>query len=126
LDYQVVDRATVPDSISEIQEAIRQLAPISDLILTTGGTGISEMDVTPEAVAPLLEKEIPGLGELMRFRGLEKTEYASLSRSLAGALGQCLILCLPGSPKGAVESLEAVSSVLPHAIQLLKGDTEHD
>lgn len=95
-----------------------------DLVVTTGGTGLTPRDVTPQAVRPLLDYEIPGLGELMRQRGLEKTPMSSLSRSLGGVRGGCLVLCVPGSVRGAVESLEAVLPVVPHAIGQLRGRRE--
>jgi molybdenum cofactor synthesis domain-containing protein len=96
-----------------------------DLIVTTGGTGLAPRDVTPEAIRPLLEKEIAGLPELMRLRGLESTDFAALSRSLAGTRGATLILSLPGSPKGATQSLQAVLNILPHAVDILHGKTAH-
>lgn len=92
-----------------------------DLILTNGGTGLAPRDKTPEATREVLEKEVPGLAELMRLKGLEKTPMAALSRGLAGVRGKSLILNLPGSPKGARESLEAVLAVLPHALSLITG-----
>ena len=95
------------------------------LIFTTGGTGVSARDVTPEATRAVLDREIPGFGELMRARGRESTLLASLSRSLAGTRGQVLIVNLPGSPKGAVESLDAIVELVPHVLELLKGRTEH-
>lgn len=123
--WEVTNLLQVPDEPSAIEAALRLCGAHSDLMITTGGTGLSSRDVTPEVVRPLLEKELPGFGELMRLRGLEKTPYAVLSRSLAGTLGQSLVLCLPGSPAGAVESLEAVLPQLRHALGILKGSTEH-
>ena len=119
--------ALVPDEIEDIQQRIRKWCgdPGIDLILTTGGTGLSPRDVTPEAVRPLLDKEAEGLADLMRLRGLEKTEFAALSRSLAGVAAGTLILCLPGSPKGALESLRAVEKLVPHAIDIAQGRTQH-
>ncbi|MDA2935436.1 MogA/MoaB family molybdenum cofactor biosynthesis protein [Acidobacteria bacterium AH-259-D05] len=118
----------LPDELSQIQEQILSLTQDSqeiDLIVTTGGTGLGPRDVTPEAIQPLLEKDVVGLAELMRLRGLESTPFAALSRSVAGTRNQTLILSLPGSPKGATQSLKAVLEVLPHAVDLLKGQTAH-
>lgn len=93
-----------------------------DIILTTGGTGVSPRDVTPEATKSVLDKEIPGFGELMRMKSLEKTPHAVLSRAVAGVRGGTLIVNLPGSPRGAVENLEAVWEALPHAVSKIQGD----
>ncbi len=125
--WTIVDSRMVPDEPEQIRAAT--LASLSvlgvGLVATTGGTGISPRDVTPEAIRPLLDREIPGLGELMRSRGLEKTKFAALSRSLAGSRGSAIVLCLPGSVKGATQSLEAVLPLLPHALELLTGHTAH-
>ena len=125
--WQVTDPTIVPDTREAIRKTILHLTSLKDidLVVTTGGTGVAPRDVTPEAVRPLLEKEIPGIGELMRLRGLEKTDFAAISRSLAGCRHKTLILCLPGNPKGAVESLQAVLHLVPHIVDLLKGKTEH-
>jgi molybdenum cofactor synthesis domain-containing protein len=122
-------------SISEILPDERQMiasrfAELADsgavsLILSTGGTGVAQRDVTPEAVRDAVDREIPGLGELMRLRGLNSTPLASLSRSTAGTRGKALIVSLPGSPKGAVESLDAILELLPHIVGLLHGETGH-
>lgn len=93
-----------------------------DLILTTGGTGVSPRDVTPEATLQVIKRELPGFGELMRRRSLEKTSHAIISRAVAGIRGRTLIINLPGSPKGAVENLEAVWAAVPHTIAKLQGD----
>jgi molybdenum cofactor synthesis domain-containing protein len=96
-----------------------------DLVVTTGGTGLGPRDLTPQATAALVDYEVPGLAELMRSAGRSKTPMAALSRAIAGVRGRTLILNLPGSTRGATESLEAVLPVLPHALQLLRGDTDH-
>lgn len=121
--FQVVAYEIVPDEPPLIKKVIRLWADREglDLILTNGGTGLAPRDKTPEATRELLDKEVPGLAELMRLKGLEKTPMAALSRGLAGVRGKSLILNLPGSPKGARESLEAVLPVLPHALSLITG-----
>jgi molybdopterin adenylyltransferase len=93
-----------------------------DLILTTGGTGVSPRDVTPEATMKVIDRVIPGFGELMRFKSLAKTPSAVISRAIAGIRGRTLIINLPGSPKGAVENLEAVWEAVPHAVAKIQGD----
>ncbi|GAA5338562.1 MogA/MoaB family molybdenum cofactor biosynthesis protein [Thermus antranikianii] len=121
--FEVVAYEIVPDEPPLIKKALRLWADREglDLILTNGGTGLAPRDKTPEATRELLDKEVPGLAELMRLKGLEKTPMAALSRGLAGVRGKSLILNLPGSPKGARESLEAVLPVLPHALNLITG-----
>ena len=94
-------------------------------IFTTGGTGVALRDVTPEATRTVIEREIPGIGELMRTRGRDSTPLAALSRAVAGNRGKVLIVNLPGSPKGAVESLDAIVELVPHVLGLLSGRTEH-
>lgn len=122
----VVDRIdVVPDDADRIAEAIVRGAEVARLVVTTGGTGIAPRDVTPEATMRVCERVIPGFGELMRMRSLEKTPMAPLSRAQAATRGTTLVLNLPGSPKGAVENLEFVLQLIPHALQLLDGDTEH-
>lgn len=126
--WEIARTAVVPDDIESIQRAVLdscQGPEHNDVVVTTGGTGVTLRDVTPEAVRPLLDKEIPGLGELMRLKGLQNTDYAVLSRSMAGSIGQSLVLCLPGSPKGATESLQAVMHLIPHVVDLLHGRTKH-
>ena len=123
--FQVSGVALVPDDAQRIAELLVDRSREHDLVVTTGGTGLGPRDVTPEATRSVLEYEVPGLGELMRSAGLTKTPLAALSRSLAGVRGKTLIVNLPGSVKGATESLEAILPVLGHAVRLLKGETEH-
>ena len=117
----------VPDEAAEISSRLATLADGGQVsaIFTTGGTGLARRDVTPEATRAVVDREIPGFGELMRARGRESTPLASLSRSLAGTRGNVLIVNLPGSPKGAVESLDAIVELVPHVLELLRGQTEH-
>lgn len=127
LGWSVVNRLTLPDEGDHISNALRDLADSGavDVILTTGGTGLAPRDVTPEAARRVADREVPGFGELMRAEGLKATKFAPLSRSAAWTRGTALILNLPGSPKGAVESLVAVAYLVPHAVDLLHGRTEH-
>lgn len=118
-------RVTVPDERPEVSAAIRGAAGSSDLVLTTGGTGFGPRDVTPEATADVLDREAPGLAQVMVAKGLEVTPMAALSRSKAGTVGSALVINLPGSPGGATESLTAVLELLPHALSLLAGHTQH-
>jgi molybdenum cofactor biosynthesis protein B len=123
--FQVSGVALAPDEAGRISEFLVDGSREHDLVVTTGGTGLGPRDVTPEATRSVVKYEVPGLGELMRSAGNRKTPLAALSRSLAGVRGRTLILNLPGSVKGATESLEAVLPVLAHAVQLLRGDTDH-
>jgi molybdenum cofactor synthesis domain-containing protein len=120
-----VERRVVADDAPLIAELLRSAAERYDLILTTGGTGLTPRDVTPQATLAVVDYVVPGLGELMRLEGLRRTPFAALSRSLAGVRGRCLIVNLPGSPKGAGESLEAILPVLPHALETLAGPFDH-
>jgi molybdopterin adenylyltransferase len=124
LGWTVKRTAIVQDDRSLIAKAIMNYCNL-DVVITTGGTGLALRDVTPEAVKMVAEREVPGFGEVMRAEGLKSTKFAPLSRGGAATRGSCLILMLPGSPKGAVESLEAVSHLIPHAVDLLQGRTEH-
>lgn len=121
--FDVPEPEIVPDEKDVIADRLRTLADAAPLVVTTGGTGLAPRDVTPEATRQVIEYEVPGLAELMRAAGFRKTPMAALSRSLAGVRGGSLIVNLPGSVKGATESLEAVVPVLQHACRLLQGDS---
>ena len=122
--WSVTKQAILPDDESAIRAALIEWADGGevDVILTTGGTGFAPRDVTPEATRKVIQREAPGLAEAMRAESLKKTPHAMLSRAVAGIRGQTLIINLPGSPKGAVENLQIVLPVLPHAVQLLTDD----
>ncbi|MFY9792327.1 MAG: MogA/MoaB family molybdenum cofactor biosynthesis protein [Candidatus Sulfotelmatobacter sp.] len=123
--FRVTAKQIVQDDSMQIQNALVHLALEVRLIVTTGGTGIAERDVTPEATEAICERVIDGVAERMRSEGYKKTPFAALSRGVCGVRGRTLILNLPGSPRGAVESLEAVLELIPHALNLLEGKTEH-
>jgi len=127
LGWSVSVMEVVPDEAVEISARLSTLADGGQVaaIFTTGGTGLARRDVTPEATRAVVDREIPGFGEVMRARGRESTPLASLSRSLAGTRGSVLIVNLPGSPKAAVESLDAIVELVPHVLELLRGQTEH-
>jgi molybdopterin adenylyltransferase len=123
--FSVVVREVVSDDPIQIQNLLIRLAREVQFIVTTGGTGIAARDVTPEATVRVCDRLLDGVAERMRSEGAKKTPFAALSRGVCGVRGQALILNLPGSPKGAVESLEAVMGLVPHAIELLSGKTDH-
>ena len=127
LGWEVLAQGIVPDEPAAILLALQQWAARDDLdaIFTTGGTGVAPRDVTPETTRAVIEREVPGLAELMRADGMKHTRRAALSRAVAGTHGTKLILNLPGSPKGAVESLDAVADLLPHVLELLHGNSPH-
>jgi molybdopterin adenylyltransferase len=123
--FQVLARTVVPDDQATIQKTLIEFSKKVRLVVTTGGTGIAPRDVTPEATRAVCEKVLEGLAERMRLEGSKKTPFAALSRGLCGVRGTSVILNVPGNPKAAVESLESVIELLPHALQLLSGDTRH-
>jgi molybdopterin adenylyltransferase len=124
----VVKQTIVPDEQDEIERVLIGLADEAqvDLIVTTGGTGLTPRDVTPEATQAVIEREAPGLAEVLRFEGYHKTPLAALSRGVAGVRGRTLIINLPGSPRAVREGMETLSPILPHAVKMVRGvDTEH-
>ncbi len=123
--FRIAGTAIVPDEQSAIQQAIVRAASEAELVVTTGGTGIAPRDVTPEATRAVCDRLVEGLAERMRIEGSRSTPLAALSRGVCGIRGGALILNLPGSPRAAAESLAAVVDLLPHAIDLLHGNTEH-
>src|SRR5271155_2430542 len=125
LGFRVVAAQVVQDDSMQIQNALVHLALEVPFIVTTGGTGIAPRDVTPEATEAICDRLIDGVGERMRLEGAKKTPFAALSRGVCGVREKTLILNLPGSPSGAVESLEAVMDLIPHALDLLQGQTDH-
>jgi len=125
---QVTAVGVVPDDREQIAEALVQMCEGADVVLAAGGTGLAQRDVTPEATAMVIERQVPGIAEAMRAAGLRSTPHAMLSRGIAGVRGRSLIINLPGSPRGAVESLEAVWDALPHAVAVIRGpvtDEDH-
>ena len=124
-NFSLMGTEIVPDEQPAIQKAILYWVGEAQLVVTTGGTGIAERDVTPEATRAVCNRLLEGVAERMRFEGGKATPLAALSRGVCGVRGKSLVLNLPGSPKGAVESLEAVIDLLPHALQLLNGNTNH-
>jgi len=127
LSWEIVATAVVADEELAIETTLKEWADTgsAELILTTGGTGVAPRDVTPEATRRVLDREIPGLAELMRQKGLEQTKFSVMSRALAGTRKRSLIVNLPGSPRGALFSLQSIESVVPHTIELLHGSTCH-
>jgi molybdenum cofactor synthesis domain-containing protein len=123
--FRITAREVVPDEESAIRDALIRLSVKARFVVTTGGTGIAPRDVTPEATRAVCERLLEGVAERMRSEGAKKTKFAALSRAVCGVRGQAVILNLPGKPAGAVESLEAVIDLIPHALQLLSGNTKH-
>jgi molybdenum cofactor synthesis domain-containing protein len=123
IDADVQQAETIPDEADRISDVLSAWADSGqvDLVVSTGGTGLGPRDVTPEATARIVERPVPGLGEMMRAAGMKHTPMAALSRGVAGVRGRCLIINLPGSPRGVRENLGAVIDVLPHAVENLRG-----
>jgi molybdopterin adenylyltransferase len=125
-NFRVVAREVVADDEGAIREVLVRWSGQVRFVVTTGGTGIAKRDVTPEATRAVCDRLLEGIAERMRAEGAKSTKFAALSRAVCGARGETLILNLPGKPSGAVESLEAVIDLIPHALQILSGNTKHD
>jgi len=123
IDAEVKHYDILPDEKELIKEKLIKYSKEVDLIITTGGTGLSPRDVTPEATLEVIDRQVPGIAEAMRSEGLKKTSRAMLSRAVAGVKGRSLIINLPGSPKAVKENLAVILDVIPHAIEKIKGDT---
>ena len=121
-----VQRAVLPDEREILADVLRASAATHDLIVTTGGTGLTPRDVTPQATRDAIDYDVPGMAEAMRAAGRANTPFADLSRSVVGVIGRALVVNLPGSPKGAMESLTAIEAVLDHALETLAGPFDHD
>jgi molybdenum cofactor synthesis domain-containing protein len=128
MDAEIVDKIFVSDDFEDLRRTLYVLATPGDanLILTTGGTGFAPRDNTPEATRAVIEREAQGLAEAMRLETLKKTPMAMLSRGICGIRGKCLIINLPGSPKAVRECFEVIKPVLPHAVNLISGNTKHN
>jgi molybdenum cofactor synthesis domain-containing protein len=128
LNSQIIAQKVFPDDAEQLAAELRRLADHegAEVILTTGGTGLSPRDVTPEATLAVIDRRVPGMEEAMRAVGLAKTPYAMLSRAVAGVRGHTLIINLPGNPKGVQENLEVILPVLPHAVKLLRAEKVQD
>jgi molybdopterin adenylyltransferase len=125
LPADVVARESVTDDVDKIRAAVRQCTVSADVLVLTGGTGLGPRDVTPQALLPMFDYEVPGMAEAMRHNGLRSTPHAMLSRQVVGVISSCLVLSLPGSPTAVAECLDAVWPALPHALALISGDTRH-
>jgi len=123
---EIYEKLVVTDDLENLVEILEIHSNRADLVITTGGTGFSPRDNTPEATRRVIEREAPGLAEAMRYKTLEKTPFAMLSRGVCGIRGKCLIINLPGSPKGVAECFEVIKPVLRHAIETLSGENTHN
>jgi len=124
INAEIISSDILPDEKAKIKKKLIALCKKADLVLTTGGTGVSPRDVTPDATKEVLDYEIPGIAEAMRMKGLKKTPFAMISRAVAGVRGATLIINLPGSPKAVKENLSVILSVIPHTIEKIKGSTK--
>lgn len=122
--FEVVFKTVIPDEIPEIVSVLRSCSDDANLalVVTTGGTGVSPRDVTPDATLQVIDRAVPGMAEAMRAASLQKTPHAMISRAVVGIRGTTLIVNLPGSPKGAVENLDAILAAIPHAVDKIRGD----
>ena len=128
IEVDIVHEQTVPDEPELISSVLRELADVHrlDVVVTTGGTGPAPRDLTPEATRAVIEREMPGLAEIMRAEGYRKTPLAVMSRGVAGIRGSCLIINLPGNPKAVRDGMEVLAPILGHAVQMIRGiDLEH-
>jgi molybdopterin adenylyltransferase len=125
MDAEIVDKLIVTDDLSDLTETLKTNSERANLIITTGGTGFSQRDNTPEATRAIIEKQADGLAEMMRYETAKINPKAYLSRGVCGIRGKCLIINFPGSPKAVRECFEVIKPVLQHAINLLEGETKH-
>src|SRR5438270_4428709 len=123
--FEIVITRVLPDDVEQIAPALREMAAKACFVVTTGGTGISARDVTPEATRSVCDRLLDGVAELIRAEGIKQTKFAALSRGVCGTIGKSLVLNLPGNPAGAQHSLQSVLHLIPHALDLLGGRTEH-
>jgi len=123
--FRIIHTSILPDEKDAIAARLIECSEVARLVVTVGGTGIASRDITPEATRTVVERLIEGIPERMRLEGAKKTPLAALSRGICGIRGKALLLNLPGSPSAATESLEAVIGILPHALELLDGNTAH-
>lgn len=120
--FDVVQRMVVPDGVESVSAALRSLSPQVDLIVTTGGTGLSPTDLTPEGTASVVHRAVPGIAEALRHATFGKVPFGMLSRGIAGVADRCLIINLPGSPKAVAEGFDVLDEVLNHAVEIASGD----
>ena len=125
LPADIISRAVVPDSVPDIRQSLVAAIAVADCVVLTGGTGVGPRDVTPQAVVPLLDYEVPGMAEAMRSDGLRHTPHAMLSRQIVGVAQGRLIIALPGSPRAVADCIDSIWAALPHALGLLRGDSAH-